>query len=614
MKVHLIAICGTGMGSLAGLLKAAGHDVRGSDEHVYPPMSTQLREQGIEIMEGFAPGNLDWGPDRVVVGNVCRRDHVEAVAAAERSLPLTSFPALLEELFLADAAPQRRRAIVVAGTHGKTTTSSLLAHVLTDAGRDPSFLIGGVPLNFSRGFRLGAGPDMVLEGDEYDTAFFDKKSKFLHYRPHTAILTSVELDHVDIFADYAAVEAAFIEFVRLIPADGNLVVAASSPGALAVARHARCQIHTYGRAGTAAAAEWVGTAGDLVGGRARFTITRAGQPVLEGDSLLLGEHNLENLTGVCATATALGLQPPEIARALRRFAGVRRRQDVRGVAQGVAVIDDFAHHPTAVRETLAALRRQYGRGKLLAIYEPRSATARRAVFQHDFADAFAGADEVVVAQLHDPSRIPEAERFDPELLAADLRGRGIPAKVAPDVAAIVDHIEARVQPGDAVVVMSSGAFGGLIDKLLDKLGDAVSPSEPAELGATKALLDRVGLPHPQLEKRFDDYLLLRDEGKVVGCVALELYDESAVLRSLAVSPDRRGQGLGWLLADAAIARARQRGVRRVYLLTESASDFFAEKLGFKQVERAQVDDLALTSPEFQFARKRDAVCMRLDLK
>ena len=317
---------------------------------------------------------------------------------------------------------------------------------------------------------------------------------------------------------------------------------------------------------------------------------------------------------MCAAATALGLQPPEIARALRRFAGVRRRQDVRGVAQGVAVIDDFAHHPTAVRETLAALRRQYGRGKLLAIYEPRSATARRAVFQHDFADAFAGADEVVVAQLHDPSRIPEAERFDPERLAADLRGRGIPAKVAPDVAAIVDHVEARVQPGDAVVVMSSGAFGGLIDKLLEKLGDAVTPTEPNDLAATKALLDRVGLPHPQIERRFDDYQLLRDDGKVVGCVALELYDESAVLRSLAVSPDRRGQGLGWLLADAAIARARQRGVRRVYLLTESASDFFAEKLGFKQVERSQVDDLALTSPEFQFARKRDAVCMRLDLK
>jgi len=607
----MIAICGTGMGSLAGLLKAAGHDVRGSDEHVYPPMSTQLREQGIEIMEGFRSENLDWGPDRVVVGNVCRRDHVEAVAAAARGFPLTSFPALLDELFLRAGA----HSCVVAGTHGKTTTASLLAHVLTDVGLDPSFLIGGVPVNFALGWRLGAGAHFVLEGDEYDTAFFDKKSKFLHYRPRTAMLTSVELDHVDIFADYAAVEAAFVEFVELIPADGVLVVAATSPGALAVAKRARCRVETYARAG-GHPADWVGQlTGALPGGRARFTVSRGAEVVIDGDTLLLGEHNLENLTGVVAAASALGVAAADIGRALRRFAGVRRRQDVRGVAQGVAVIDDFAHHPTAVRETLAALKKRYARGKLVAVYEPRSATGRRAVFQKEFAQAFldGGADEVVVAQLHDPSRIPEAERFDPERLAADVRGRGIPARVAPDVAAIVDHVAGRVQPGDAVVVMSSGAFGGLIDKLLAKLGDAVTPVEPGDLAGTKALLDRVGLPHPQIDKRFDDYLVLRDEALVVGCVALELYDEAAVLRSLAVAPERRGEGLGWLLADAAIARARQRGVRRVYLLTESASDFFADRLGFHRVERNQVDEAALKSPEFQFARKQHAVCMRLDL-
>src|SRR5690349_13800216 len=235
MRLHLIAICGTGMGSLAGLLKAAGHDVRGSDEHVYPPMSTQLREQGIEIMEGFRAENLDWGPDQVVVGNVCRKDHVEAVAAAERGLTLTSFPAVLEQLFLGE-----RHSCVVAGTHGKTTTTSLLAHVLNDAGRDPSFLVGGVPLNFPRGYRLGQGPHFVIEGDEYDTAFFDKQSKFLHYRPRTAILTSIELDHVDIFASFDAVKDAFAKFIALIPEDGRLIACASSPEVMALAAAARC--------------------------------------------------------------------------------------------------------------------------------------------------------------------------------------------------------------------------------------------------------------------------------------------------------------------------------------------------------------------------------------
>ena len=247
MKIHLIGICGTGMGSLAGLLKAAGHDVRGSDEHVYPPMSTQLAEQGIPYFEGFGPANLDWVPECVVVGNVCRKDHVEVLAANERNIPLESFPSLFGKLFL-----EGKHSVVVSGTHGKTTTSSILAHVLADAGRDPSFLIGGVPLNFRQSWRLGQGPEFVVEGDEYDTAFFDKGSKFLHYRPRTAILTSVEFDHADIFLDEEAVKVAFRKFVALIPEDGTLVVCAASPGALEVARAARCQVVTYGRPGSGA--------------------------------------------------------------------------------------------------------------------------------------------------------------------------------------------------------------------------------------------------------------------------------------------------------------------------------------------------------------------------
>src|SRR6185295_14445371 len=319
MKIHLIGIAGTGMGSLAGLLKAAGHDVRGSDEHIYPPMSTQLAEQGIPVFEGFRPENLDWRPDRVVVGNVCRKDHIEVLAANERGLALDSFPSLLSELFLGP-----RHSVVVAGTHGKTTTSSILAHVFADSGRDPSFLIGGVPLNFRQSWRLGQGPEFVVEGDEYDTAFFDKGSKFLHYRPRTALLTSVEFDHADIFRDEEAVKAAFRKFVALIPEDGLLLACAASPGALEVARAARCQVMTYGRPG--AGADWtfeVSRRG--AGGRVTLDIARRGERIVAVDTNLPGIYNLENLVGVVAVAASLNVPLPDIARATRHFLGVKRR-------------------------------------------------------------------------------------------------------------------------------------------------------------------------------------------------------------------------------------------------------------------------------------------------
>jgi UDP-N-acetylmuramate: L-alanyl-gamma-D-glutamyl-meso-diaminopimelate ligase len=507
------------------------------------------------------------------------------------------------------------------------TTASLAAFVLSAAGRQPSFLVGGVPQNFGRSWGLGTQSSpkglFVVEGDEYDTAFFDKGSKFFHYRPKTAILTSVELDHVDIFSDLQAVKDAFCKFVELIPSEGLLVVAADSPGAMEVARAARCRVESYLVQKTAedrenGRATWVARPiSTRPGGRTVFEVTRNGSGFGTFDTGLLGGHNLANCLAVIAACAGLGLSAEEIARGVRRFAGVKRRQETRGVAQGVTVVDDFAHHPTAVRETLHALRDRYGHGRLIAVFEPRSATSRRAVFQNEYADAFSGADEIVIGAVSHPEKAPSGDRFDPERLAADLRGRGVAARHVGDVDKIVESITERAAAGDTVVIMSSGGFGGLHDRLLSRLGDAVVPATAHDLAGMKDLLDETGLSYPDLGDHLHEILVLREQGqknpssRIVGCVALEIYDDSGVLRALATSPARRGEGLGWMLADAAISRARRRGARRVYLVTESASDFFAEKFGFQTVARELVDAAVLDgSTQFKNAR---GTTMVLDL-
>jgi len=610
MKVHLIGIAGTGMGSLAGLLKAAGHEVRGSDEHLYPPMSTQLAEQGIPVFEGFRPENLDWRPDRVVVGNVCRKDHVEVVAAAERQLALYSFPSLLADLFLQD-----KTSVVVAGTHGKTTTSSIVAHLLHDAGRDPSFLIGGVPLNFRQSWRLGHGPEFVVEGDEYDTAFFDKGSKFFHYRPRTAILTSVEFDHADIFRDEEAVKTAFRKFVTLIPEDGNLLVCAASPGALDVARVAHCNVTTYGRPGSGA--DWIfEVAARSSGGRAVLDIARRGERVLSLETSLPGIYNKENLVGAVAAASILGVDLAAIARASRRFQGVRRRQEVRGVAAGVTVVDDFAHHPTAIRETVLALKGRYGPGKLIAAFEPRSATSRRAVFQHDFADALSVADEVVLAPLYAPEKVPEGERLDVERLAADLRREDIPARLIATVDETAAHLAERAAPGDTVLIMSSGDYGGLHEKVLFRLGDPVMPARIEHKPKISNLLNRVGIAHPVLDQFWPSYLVIPGPAPadpLVGCVAVETADDVALLRMLAVVPERRGEGLGYLLVETATERARSQGVRTLYLVTDGAQRYFGEKLGFVTTDRKDVAPAIASTAEYLLARSKTATWMKKEL-
>ncbi len=612
--MHLIGIGGTGMGAVAGLLCAAGHEVRGSDAAVYPPMSEQLAALGIPVYEGFAPANLDWQPELVVVGNAHARDHVEVAAARDRGLTLTSFPAVLGEQLLADRHP-----VVVTGTHGKTTTTSLVAHILAEAGRDPGLFVGGVPIALGRGWMLGTGPEFVVEGDEYDTAYFDKGSKFLHYRPRTAILTSVELDHVDIFASFEAVREAFRKFVALIPDDGLLVVCHESADALAVAHTARCRRETYAviDAGAEAPAGVTWTAHGLEygkSGRVSFEVTGHGEPRGRFETLLTGRHNVGNVLAAIAVATERGVQTEIIRRAVSSFAGVRRRQELRGIAGGVWVLDDYAHHPTAVRETLKGLRRRFPKRRIIAAYDPRSATSRRRTFQDEFATAFAHADLVVVGKLYDPTKIPKEERFDPEKLALDLHRTGTKATYIPDIDALVKHVASAAGPGDVVVALSSGSFEGFHDKLLTAIGDAVMPARRTDGDAIRSLLESVGLPSTDAgDDDLGHFFVLRNEHGVVGSVALEVLGEDAILRDLAVSSEARGQGLGWILADVIVQWARYRGVRRIYLLTETASDFFAGKLGFRMVDRTTVSPDVAATATFRGSTDSKFVAMRLDL-
>jgi UDP-N-acetylmuramate: L-alanyl-gamma-D-glutamyl-meso-diaminopimelate ligase len=472
-----------------------------------------------------------------------------------------------------------------------------------------------VPLNFRRSWRLGAGAEFVIEGDEYDTAFFDKGSKFLHYRPQVVLLTSVEFDHADIFRDEEAVRAAFRKLIALIPEDGLLVACAASPGAMEVARGARSQVVTYGRPGSGA--DWTFEAvARAPGGRTTLAVARRGERVVTVDTNLPGIYNHENLIGMMAVASGLGVELPAIAAAVRGFLGVRRRQEVRGVANGVTVVDDFAHHPTAIRETVLALKGRYGPGKLIAAFEPRSATSRRNVFQEQFADALSVADEVVLAPLYAPEKVPEADRLDVERLAADLRREDVPARLIPTVDETVEHLATRAAPGDTVVVMTSGDYGGLHDKLLRKLGDPVMPARLEHKARIGNLLDRVGIAHPVLEQFWPYYLVIPgadDAAPLVGCVAIEMVGDVALLRMLAVAPERRGEGLGYVLVEGATDRARSQGVRHLYLVTDGAQGYFGEKLGFQAIDRKEIVAPIQATAEYALARSKNATWMRKEL-
>ena len=465
--IYLIGICGTGVGALAGLLKQQGHQVRGSDEHVYPPMSTRLRDWGIPILSGFSAAHLQPAPQLVIVGNVIRATNPEAVAARELNLPTLSMPAAVAEFGIG-----QRHSVVIAGTHGKTTTSALAAHVLMHAGRDPGYLVGGALVQYPESFRSGTGAFFVVEGDEYDTAYFDKGPKFLHYRARTAVITSLEFDHADIFANIEAVENAFAGLVKTVPADGHLVVWHG-------AERARRLIEQHGKAGQRVTVYSATPQPDATLWLKHFASGPDGltfEPVRRGTSLgpmtvpLWGEFSANNVLAVLGALEDAHLSAEELRAGLASFQGVRRRMEVRGVRREITVVDDFAHHPTAVQVTLAAARSRWPGQRLWAVFEPRSATSRRNVFQNEYAAAFAGADCVLIGNHARLGEIPEAERFSPAALVAALQARGVQAAAPPTVEAIAAHLAQAARPGDVILVLSNGDFGGLHDALLQQLG------------------------------------------------------------------------------------------------------------------------------------------------
>jgi len=468
MHVHLIGVCGTGMGSFAGLLKQAGHRVTGSDASFLPPMSDALARWGIETLQGFEARHLDPAPDLVVIGNVCRPSNPEARATIDRGLRYASFPASLRAMFLED-----RASFVVSGTHGKTTTSALLAYLLDACGLRPGFLIGGLPADFPESFRAGAaGAPFVVEGDEYDSAFFEKTPKFWQYAPRIAVITSIEHDHVDIYPDMGSYRDAFAQFVTRLPADGLLVANAADPEVRGLSARAPCRVSYYALEGQDTGGldpEWLAAPVRPEGGLQPFDLFFGGSSCGRVLSPLAGAHNVANaVAAIAMAAEGAGAAVRDVTRALLSFSGVRRRQELRGVAGGVRVYDDFAHHPTAVTETVRALRGRHPEGRLFALFEPRSATSSRKLHEDLYAAAFDAADVVLLAPVG-RAEIPEAERLDVERIAALVRASGRDAEAPGSIDAMVARVAELARAGDTVLAMSNGAFGQVHDRVLAKL-------------------------------------------------------------------------------------------------------------------------------------------------
>jgi UDP-N-acetylmuramate: L-alanyl-gamma-D-glutamyl-meso-diaminopimelate ligase len=474
--VHLIGICGSAMASLAGMLQLRGWRVTGSDKAAYPPMSDLLEQLHIPIAQPFSEKNLERRPDLVIVGNAISRGNPELEYVLDQRIPFRSLAQLIHEEFLVE-----RESLVIAGTHGKTTTTSMLAWIYETAASNnpalaPSFLIGGIAENFGSSFALRPTRPFILEGDEYDTAFFDKGPKFLHYFPDALILTHVEFDHADIYTDLESVKTAFKRLVNLVPRRGRIVAFDGSANVTECVARAFCPVERYGFAQDS---HWRVADLSIHGNLSHWRIERNGQPWLQIEMPMIGEHNVLNATAAAALAAGQGVPAEDIQRALQSFRSVKRRLEVIAEINGVTLIDDFAHHPTAIRETLRALRQRYPDSRLWAVVEPRSNTLRRNVFEQELTDSLSLADEVVLAAVYQATNIPTDQILHPEHIVKALQSRGCPARQLPDVAAIIAHLAANLKSGDVVAILSNGGFEGIYQKLPEALrsgaGRTVTP-------------------------------------------------------------------------------------------------------------------------------------------
>jgi UDP-N-acetylmuramate: L-alanyl-gamma-D-glutamyl-meso-diaminopimelate ligase len=477
--IHLIGICGTAMASLAGMLKERGFRVTGSDAAAYPPMSDFLASLGIPVAQPFDPKNLVPHPDLVVIGNAISRGNVELECVLDERIPFCSLPQILHDEFL-----QGKDVLVVAGTHGKTTTTSMLSWIFHSAGLQPSFLIGGIAENFGSSFMLGAGRHFILEGDEYDTAFFDKGPKFLHYFPDSVILTSVEFDHADIYKDLDAVETSFKRLVNLVPRRGRIVAIDSGDSVERCIEKAFCPVERYG---SRTPEGWQVANLRFEPTRTSWNVLRSGQPWAGFEFSLAGEYNVCNATAAAAMATGYGIPVDKIQAALKTFKSVKRRLEVKAQLNGVTIIDDFAHHPTAIAGTLTALRDRFPGSRLWVILEPRSNTLRRNVFQHELANSLALADEVVIAGVFKSDSIPPAERLDLMAVGNDLQQRGKRARIISGVEGIVQVVAPELRSGDVVAILSNGGFEGIYEKLPARMkqisGSTSGKKNPLEASA-----------------------------------------------------------------------------------------------------------------------------------
>ena len=465
-NIHIMGICGTAMAAMAGMLKELGFNISGSDSQVYPPMSDFLEKLGVCAFSGYKPENLSAEPDLVIVGNVITKINPEAQTLADKGIPYISMPQALAHFFI-----DSRRSLVLAGTHGKTTSSSILASALHDLGADPTFMIGGILRKFNSNFRIGKGPYFVAEGDEYDTAFFDKVSKFLHYRPEVAVITSLEFDHADIFEDLEAIKASFRTFVKLLPADGLIIANFDDENVAEVIENAPCPVQSYG---TSAVCDWRIEPISFVSGHTRFPLHFRDHLFAHVEIQNPGIHNCMNATAVTAVMHHLGFPKNDIISSLGAFNGVKRRQEIRGIIDDITVIDDFAHHPTAVRETLNALKLAYPENRLLAVFEPRTNTSRRSFFQQEYISSFFSADLSLIREPSPAKTIDKNDTFSSARLAQDLRNRGQQAQSFPHTDDILDNLQKSARPGDVIVILSNGGFDNIHDRLLTILQNRIT--------------------------------------------------------------------------------------------------------------------------------------------